>query len=286
MSEALLGDLTGWQLLLLSLAAVWAGAINAVVGSGTLVTFPTLVAIGVPPVSATMSNAVGLVTGGVSGTWGYRRELRGQGARAARLVPMSVLGALVGALLLLHLPATTFETVVPVLVVLAIVLVLLQPRLQARTRRRLERRLAVGGPASPTSLESTGAGSSAAPGPGRTGQVVLLVVTFLIGVYGGYFTAAQGILLVGAHGALLVEPLQRLNAMKNLLSLVVNVVAAAAYVVVGFDRIVWEAVLVIAVGSLVGGLLGASVGRRLPSAVLRATIVVLGVVALVALVVR
>ncbi|WP_445263277.1 sulfite exporter TauE/SafE family protein [Pseudokineococcus sp. 5B2Z-1] len=273
-------------MLLLSLAAVWAGAINAVVGSGTLVTFPTLVAIGVPPVSATMSNAVGLVTGGVSGTWGYRRELRGQGARAARLVPMSVLGALVGALLLLHLPATTFETVVPVLVVLAIVLVLLQPRLQARTRRRLERRLAVGGPASPTSLESTGAGSSAAPGPGRTGQVVLLVVTFLIGVYGGYFTAAQGILLVGAHGALLVEPLQRLNAMKNLLSLVVNVVAAAAYVVVGFDRIVWEAVLVIAVGSLVGGLLGASVGRRLPSAVLRATIVVLGVVALVALVVR
>lgn len=282
MSEAVLGDLTGWQLLLLSLAAVWAGAINAVVGSGTLVTFPTLVAIGVPPVSATMSNAVGLVTGGVSGTWGYRRELRGQGARAARLVPMSVLGALVGAFLLLHLPATAFETVVPVLVVLAIVLVLLQPRLQARTRRRLERRLAVSGAAAPGSLEGTGA----SPGPGRTGQVVLLVVTFLIGVYGGYFTAAQGILLVGAHGALLVEPIQRLNAMKNLLSLVVNVVAAAAYVVVGFDRIVWEAVLVIAVGSLLGGLLGASVGRRLPSAVLRATIVVLGVVALVALVVR
>lgn len=282
MSEALLGDLTGWQLLVLAVAALWAGAINAVVGSGTLVTFPTLVALGVPPVSATMSNAVGLVTGGISGTWGYRRELRGQGARAARLVPMSVLGALVGAFLLLHLPAEAFETVVPVLVVLAIVLVLLQPRLQARTRRRLERRLATTGGGAPGSLE----GPEAPPGPGRTGQVVLLLVTFLIGVYGGYFTAAQGILLVGAHGALLVETVQRLNAMKNLLSLVVNVVAATAYVVVGFDRIVWEAVLVIAVGSLVGGLLGASVGRRLPNAVLRATIVVLGVVALVALFVR
>ena len=282
MSEALLGDLTGWQLLVLAVAAVWAGAINAVVGSGTLVTFPTLVALGVPPVSATMSNAVGLVTGGISGTWGYRRELRGQGARAARLVPMSVLGALVGAFLLLHLPATTFETVVPVLVVLAIVLVLVQPRLQARTKRRLERRLAEAG-----GEQRDPAGSpSATVAPGRTGQVVLLLVTFLIGIYGGYFTAAQGILLVGAHGALLVEPLQRLNAMKNLLSLVVNVVAATAYVVVGFDRIVWEAVLVIAVGSLVGGLLGASVGRRLPNAVLRGTIVVLGVVALVALLVR
>jgi len=281
-SEALLGDLTGWQLLVLAVAAVWAGAINAVVGSGTLVTFPTLVALGVPPVSATMSNAVGLVTGGISGTWGYRRELRGQGARAARLVPMSVLGALVGAFLLLHLPATTFETVVPVLVVLAIVLVLVQPRLQARTKRRLERRLAEAG-----GEQRDPAGSpSATVAPGRTGQVVLLLVTFLIGIYGGYFTAAQGILLVGAHGALLVEPLQRLNAMKNLLSLVVNVVAATAYVVVGFDRIVWEAVLVIAVGSLVGGLLGASVGRRLPNAVLRGTIVVLGVVALVALLVR
>ncbi|WP_299036464.1 sulfite exporter TauE/SafE family protein [uncultured Pseudokineococcus sp.] len=282
MSEALLGDLTGWQLLVLAVAAVWAGAINAVVGSGTLVTFPTLVALGVPPVSATMSNAVGLVTGGISGTWGYRRELRGQGARAAQLIPMSVLGALLGAFLLLHLPATTFETVVPVLVVLAIALVLLQPRLQARTKRRLERRLASAG-----SEQAAGAGAPpSASGPGRTGQVVLLLVTFLIGIYGGYFTAAQGILLVGAHGALLVEPIQRLNAMKNLLSLVVNVVAATAYVVVGFDRIVWEAVLVIAVGSLVGGLLGASIGRRLPNGVLRATIVVLGVVALVALFVR
>ncbi|WP_422631977.1 sulfite exporter TauE/SafE family protein [Pseudokineococcus basanitobsidens] len=265
-------------MLLLSLAALWAGAINAVVGSGTLVTFPTLVALGVPPVSATMSNAVGLVAGGVSGTWGYRRELRGQGPRAARLVPMSVLGALVGAFLLLHLPASAFEAVVPALVVLAVALVVLQPRLQARTRRRLEH-AGVGPRGSLT-------GPQAPPAPGRRTQVLLLVVTFLVGIYGGYFTAAQGVLLVGAHGALLLEPIQRLNAMKNLLSLVVNVVAATSYVLVGFDRIVWEAAGVIAVGSLVGGALGALVGRRLPAAVLRATIVVLGVVALVALVVR
>lgn len=281
MSEALLGDLTGWQVVLLALAALWAGAVNAVVGSGTLITFPTLVAMGVPPVSATMSNAVGLVAGGVSGTWGYRRELRGQGARAARLIPMSVLGALLGSFLLLHLPATAFETVVPVLVVLAIVLVLLQPRLQAATRRRLERKVAAGAtPGEPGTLD----GPSAPPAGGRGAQVLLLVLTFVIGVYGGYFTAAQGVLLVGAFGAVLVESLQRINAMKNLLSLVVNVVAAVSYTLVGFDRVLWEAVLVIAVGSLLGGVLGAAVGRRLPPVVLRATIVVLGLVALVLLV--
>ncbi|MEJ5915588.1 sulfite exporter TauE/SafE family protein [Pseudokineococcus sp. 1T1Z-3] len=270
MSEAVLGDLTGWQLLLLSFAAVWAGSINAVVGSGTLVTFPTLVALGVPPVSATMSNAVGLVAGGISGTWGYRRELRGQGRRVALLVPASVVGAVAGSLLLLSLPASAFETVVPGLVVLAIVLVVLQPRLQARTRRRMQRLDAALPPGE-------------ARRPDRRGQVLLLIVTLLVGVYGGYFTAAQGILLVGAHGALLVEPIQRLNALKNLLTLVVNVVAATMYVVIGFDRIVWAAVLVIAVGSLLGGLLGSYLGRRLPAVVLRATIVVLGVVALVAL---
>lgn len=288
MSEAL-GDATAWHVVVVALAALWAGAINAVVGSGTLVTFPTLVAIGVPPVSATMSNAVGLVAGGVSGTWGYRRELRGQGRRVAALVPMSVLGALTGSFLLLHLPPDAFETVVPVLVVLALVLVVLQPRVQAWTARRAERRLAVVGavplpdvpevPAVPPEPATT-------PSPGWRVQAVLLVATYLIAVYGGYFTAAQGVLILGVHGALLLQPIQRTNALKNVLSLVVNVVAAASYLVVGRDRLVWWVVAVVAAGSLVGGAFGASVGRRLPPVVLRGTVVVLGLVALGALVLR
>ena len=127
------------------------------------------------------------------------------------------------------------------------VLVLLQPRLQAATRRRLERRVAAGAtPGAPGTLDSP----SAPPAGGRGAQVLLLLLTFVIGVYGGYFTAAPGVLLVGAFGAVLVESLQRINAMKNLLSLVVNVVAAVSYTLVGFDRVLWEAVLVIAVGSL------------------------------------
>lgn len=245
------------------LAGLLAGGINAVVGSGTLVTFPVLVALGHPPVTATTSNAVGLVAGGFSGVWGYRRELAGQGRRLLALLPASVIGALVGALLLLRLPESAFEAVVPALVVLAVVLVLVQPALQRRVRRRTQARAASG------------------RRPSRVAPAVLWVLTLLIGVYGGYFTAAQGILLVGAMGSLLVEDLQRLNATKNVLSTAVNLVAAVLYATVGADRVDWGVAALIAVSSLVGGFLGAHWGRLLPAAALRAVIVVLGVVALV-----
>jgi hypothetical protein len=249
-------------MLLIALAGIGAGAINALVGSGTLVTFPTLVTLGVPPVTATMSNAVGLVAGGFSATWGYRRELAGQGRRLAWQVPASLAGALLGAWLLLHLPERVFEQVVPVLLVAALVLVVVGPRIQAWVRRRAEQ------------------AGRAADGLSAGRLAALVVATFAIGVYGGYFTAAQGIMLLAAMGALLPEGIQRMNAAKNLLALVVNIVAALAYVTVAFDRINWAAAALIAAGSLVGGYLGAHYGRRLPPAALRAVIVAVGLIGL------
>lgn len=249
-------------MILICLAGFGAGAINALVGSGTLITFPTLVALGFPPVTATMSNAIGLVAGSVSGTWGYRAELRGQWDRLRWQLPASLGGAMLGAFLLLHLPEKVFAEVVPVLLVLALVLVVAGPRIQAWTGRRAE---AAG--RSPEHIT-----------PRR--MAVLVFGTFAVGVYGGYFTAAQGILLVGLMGALLPESVQRMNAAKNLLALVVNVVAAIAYTLVAFGRISWPAAGLIAVGSLIGGLIGARYGRRLSGNALRATIVVVGLIGL------
>ncbi len=248
--------------ILIALAAFAAGAINSVVGSGTLITFPTLVALGFPPVTSTMSNAVGLVAGSVSGTWGYRRELRGQWDRLRWQIPASLTGAALGAWLLLHLPEQLFAEVVPVLLIAALVMVVVGPWIQAWARRRAE-----------------DAGRSAEHISPRR-MAVLVLSTFLIGVYGGYFTAAQGILLVGAMGALLPESVQRMNAAKNLLALVVNIVAALAYTLAAFNRISWGVAGLIAIGSLIGGWLGAHYGRRLSPNALRATIVVVGLIGL------
>ena len=247
---------------LIALAGVAAGAINAIVGSGTLITFPTLVALGYPPVTSTMSNAVGLVAGSVSGTWGYRRELRGQWHRLRWQLLASLTGAALGAWLLLHLPEKVFTEVVPVLLVAALVLVVVGPRIQEWASRRAE---AAGHP--PDHLP-----------PAR--MAALVALTFAVGVYGGYFTAAQGILLMGVMGALLPEDVQRMNAAKNALALVVNIVAALAYTLVAFDRISWLAAGLIAVGALMGGFLGAHYGRRLPPNALRAVIVVVGLIGL------
>jgi uncharacterized protein len=247
---------------LVFLAAFSAGAINSIVGSGTLITFPTLVALGFPPVTSTMSNAVGLVAGGVSGTWGYRRELGGQWNQLRWQIPASMVGAGLGSWLLLHLPEKVFTRVVPVLLVAALMLVAIGPRIQKWARRQAE--------SAGRSVDDVSHGRMAA----------LIVSTFAIGVYGGYFTAAQGILLVGAMGTLLPESVHRMNAAKNLLSLLVNIVAALAYTLVAFDRISWPVAGLIAVGSLIGGWLGAHYGRQLSPNALRGTIVVVGLIGL------
>jgi uncharacterized membrane protein YfcA len=252
-------------MILILVAGVGAGAINSLVGSGTLITFPTLVALGFPPVTATMSNAIGLVAGGVSGTWGYRAELSGQWHRLRWQIPASVTGALIGSFLLLHLPEKVFTQIVPVLLILALLLVIAGPRIQAYARRR---------------AESAGRSAEHVP-PLR--MAALVVGTFAVGVYGGYFTAAQGILLMGVMGALLPEDMQRMNAAKNLLALLVNIVAALAYTLVAFDRISWPVAGLIAVGSLGGGWLGSRYGRQLSPNALRAVIVVVGLIGLVRL---
>jgi len=254
------------DMVLIGMAGFGAGAINALVGSGTLITFPTLVALGYPPVVATMSNAVGLVAGSASGTWGYRAELGGQWDRLRWQIPASLAGAALGAFLLLHLPARVFIQVVPVLLVLALALVVTGPRIQSWARQRAEE-----------------AGRSAEHvTPAR--MAVLVLGTFAVAVYGGYFTAAQGILLVGVMGALLPESMQRMNAVKNLTTLLVNIVAALGYALAAPDRISWPVAGLIAAGSLIGGSIGARYGRRLSPNALRATIVVVGLVGLYRLV--
>ncbi|RZU31537.1 sulfite exporter TauE/SafE family protein [Blastococcus saxobsidens] len=256
--------MTGWEMLAVAAAGFAAGGINAVVGSGTLVSFPVLLAVGLPPLPATISNSLGLVAGNLSGSIGYRRELRGQRRLLLRLLPASILGALTGAFLLLTLPAEAFETIVPALIGLAVVLVAFQPLLT----RSLPARPADG----------------TAP-PVRGGRLLACFVgAYATGTYGGYFAASQGVLQIGIFGLILREPLQRLNAIKNVLTLAVNAVAALAYVVVATDRIDWTAAALLSAGSLIGGAVSSRYGRRLPAPVLRAAIVVLGLVAIAVLV--
>ncbi|GGJ26786.1 sulfite exporter TauE/SafE family protein [Paenarthrobacter histidinolovorans] len=246
--------------ILVFFAGLWAGTINAVVGSGTLVTFPVLIALGVAPVVASMSNAMGLVAGTAAGAWGYRRELAGRGRQLLKLMPASLLGGITGAWLLLHLPEKVFAYVAPVLLVAALLMVLFQPKLQAWIRNREQN------PEHAIKDKSHG--------------ILLVVLIYLAGVYGGYFVAAQGILLVGILGVFLSGTMQNANAMKNILTLTVNMVAAVSYLIFAFDRINWWVVLLIAISSTIGGLLGSKVGRKLSPKVLRGVIFTLGIVAL------
>ena len=248
-----------WSAVAIALAGTAAGMINTIVGSGTLITFPTLLFFGVNPLAANVSNTVGLVAGGASGAWGYRHELTGQAPTLRRLLPLSFIGSVIGATLLLVLPPSAFNAIVPALIGIALVLVLVGPRIQARATRDRH---------APAAWHAPVMGAGVLVG----------------GMYGGYFGAAQGVLLMGLFSALSAEPLQRLNGYKNVLALVVNLVAAVLFVIFARQHIDWLVVVLIAAGSALGGVLGASVGRRLPPTGLRAVIVVIGVVAMVKLI--
>ncbi|MCM2391584.1 sulfite exporter TauE/SafE family protein [Streptomyces albipurpureus] len=256
--------MTIWEMLAVFAAGISAGTINTIVGSGTLITFPVLLATGLSPVTATVSNALGLVSGAISGVIGYRAELVGQRRRVIRLSIVAAIGGISGAILLLTLPETAFETIVPILVALALVLVVLQPRISRAVQRR-----------------------RAAKGTTDThpdGGPLLLIGLLFASVYGGYFTAAQGILYVALMGMLLHDTLQRINAVKNVLAAVVNSIAALFFVFVA--DIDWTAVVLIAIGSAIGGQVGAKVGRKLSPTALRAIIVAVGMVAIVQLLLR
>jgi uncharacterized protein len=245
---------TALEQLVVFLAGVAAGTINTIVGSGTLVTFPVLLAVGYSPVVANVSNTVGLVPGFLSGVIGYRRELAGQRGRLLRLGVVSVLGGLSGGLLLLTLPRA-FEAIVPMLILVGVLLVTLQPRLAKwlAVRRGCHRTVS------------------------DHGGVLLLASVYAAGVYGGYFGAAMGVILLALFGILLDDDLQRLNAAKNVLSMLINLVAALIFVFAA--PVAWLPVTLIAVGAIVGGQIGATVGRRLAPNVLRGVIVVVGLVA-------
>jgi uncharacterized membrane protein YfcA len=243
---------------LVAAVGFFAGSINTIVGSGTLVTFPTLLAIGYSPVVANVSNTIGLVFGSISGAVGYRRELQGQAHRARVLGIGSMLGGITGATLLLTLPSDVFDDVVPVLILIACALVVAQPRLSRMVEARRTKVVEHGGAA-------------------------LWVLVFLTGIYGGYFGAAQGVILLSLLGIFIADSLQRLNGVKNVLATIANGVAAVIFV---FSAdVAWEVAILIAVGSIAGGQFGAHVGRRLPATALRVVIVVVGLVAAIKLIV-
>jgi len=237
-------------------AGVAAGTINTVVGSGSLVTFPVLLALGYPALLANVSNNVGMVPGGLSGVIGYRRELLGQGRRIRVLAAAAATGGLIGAGLLLVLPSSVFARVVPILILLACALVIVQPALRRKMVERGERH------------------RGGAPAPLQAGILATAV-------YGGYFGAAQGVILLSLLGIFVHDHLQRLNATKNVLAMVTNGAAAVVFVIA--TPISWPVAGLLAAGTMVGGQLGARVGRRLPPMVLRVTIVVIGLVAVVKL---
>ena len=238
-------------------AGMAAGAINTLVGSGTLITFPVLLAFGYSPVTANVSNTVGLVPGSVTGSIGYRRELEGERRRTLRFAGASVLGGITGAVLLLVLPDSAFEAIVPVFIAIALVSVVLQPRLDALVAERR-------------------------PPPDAHGTGLPRVLVYFAGIYGGYFGAAQGILLLAILGLALPDDLQRVNALKNVLAGVVNGVAAIVFIAVA--HVAWGPAAVIAAGSIAGAQLAARYGRRLSPRALRAVIVAVGIAAIVQLV--
>jgi uncharacterized membrane protein YfcA len=244
------------EILAIALAGLAAGTVNTVVGSGTLITFPVLLAFGYSPVTANVSNTIGLVPGSVSGAIGYRRELAGQRRRALRLGACSVLGAIAGAVLLLVLPASAFKTIVPAFIAIALVLVVLQPRI-ARALAERESRVA------------------------HEHGILTPLAIFATGIYGGYFGAAQGILLLGILGVALPDGLQRTNALKNVLAGLANGVAGLVFAVAA--DVAWAPAALIAAGSVVGGQVGATYGRRLSPDALRGLIVVVGIAAIVKL---
>ncbi len=239
------------------LAGVGAGAVNAVIGSGSLITFPTLLAVGYSPVVANVSNNIGVVPGSVFGSIGFRRELQGQGSRVRTLAIASGLGGLTGAILLLTLPSEVFDAVVPILVLMACALMAAQPRLSAWVASRR-----------PDGARDVG------PAP--------LAIGYLAGIYGGYFGAAQGVILLAMLAVFVPDDLTRSNALKNVLAGTVNAVAAVVFIF--FAEVAWEAVALVAVGAAVGGTLGAQVGRRVPAPVLRALVIVIGLLVAVTLI--
>lgn len=243
-------------------AGIAAGIVNVVAGAGTLITFPTLLALGIPPVTANVSNTVGLVPASISGAYGYRRELRGQWRSVLWMASLSGAGGLAGGAALLFLPAENFSIIVPFLLIIAAVLATIQPRVAAFVRRR---------------------SSAEAANATRPLTFGLILGVFLTGIYGGYFGAAQGVVLLALLGIMWSTEMNRANGAKNVLAGVANVISAVLFIAMGI--VDWPVAILVGAGSAVGGWIGSRVGRRLPASVLRAILVLVALVAAVVLLV-
>lgn len=250
----------------LFVAAILAGALNAVVGAGTLITFPTLLALGFSPVVANVSNTVGLVPGSLTAAYAYRSTFSGRWRLIRRLVIASSVGGIVGAFLLLSLPPETFALVVPVLLLGSAALAAVQPRIALAVAKR--RNYRAGRPDERDGDRSSDSSS--------TGALFLLAILGT-GIYGGYFGAAQGVILLALLGIFLEGGIVQLNGIKNILAGVANIVSASVFVMVA--DVHWAAAGVVAAGATIGGGLGGRYGRRLPAPVLRAMVVGVGVIA-------
>ncbi|QAY72855.1 sulfite exporter TauE/SafE family protein [Agromyces protaetiae] len=277
-------------------AGAWAGLINVIVGSGTLVTFPVLIMLGYPPLTANISSGIGLVAGSITGAVGFRREIAEQRSLALLLLPAGAAGGLAGGLLLLVLPPEAFSLIVPVLVGLGIVMVVVAPMLQRWIAKR--RVAVVAAVTGATAVIEDGVPDVHEPGvpgaPGHDGlagmnlrhRIVMIAAVFVLGLYGGYFGAALGVIMLGALSLLSTIELTKLNALKNLLIVGINGVSATLFIIVANEYISWRAVALLAIGATLGGLIGARIGRRIPDWVLRTTVVVVGTIALVNLIVN
>lgn len=237
--------------LLLAAAGFAAGSINAVAGGGSLVSFPALVATGLSPLAANVTNTVAIWPGYLGSVTAYREEVRQQRSRAVALGLTAIAGGAVGSAVLLLAPDAVFESIVPVLILLGCALLALQPKVAARV-----------------------AASSAAGGRSRGAD--LHVAVFLASVYGAYFGGGLGVILLAVLGIFVADHIQRTNALKAVLSLVVNTVALIVFALVA--PVSWAAVAVVAPASLLGGYLGAGVARRLGATALRWVVIVFGVV--------
>jgi hypothetical protein len=242
------------EVLVLAAAGVGAGIVNAIAGGGSMLTFPVLVATGLPALTANCSNCIAQTPGYVTVVLGYRPELRGQGPRFRSLAPAALVGAVLGVIALRAGSAATFDAIVPVLILAACALLVVQPHVADLAARR----------------------------HGTRGHgIALQVLVALGGAYGAYFGAAVGVLLLAIFASLIPDDLQRLNAMNRALVLLVTVLAASVYAVLG--PVDWVAVAVLAPTTLVGGALGVRVARSVSTKVLRILVVVLGVAAAAAL---
>ncbi|MEI7622354.1 MAG: sulfite exporter TauE/SafE family protein [Actinomycetes bacterium] len=247
--------LSAGGIIILAVSALLAGAINAVAGGGTLLTFPALIAAGFAPITANVTNTVALVPGYIGGIAGYRRELEGQQARIRQLLPAAFLGSLIGAVLLLTTSERVFKALVPILVLVAAALLLLQPMIQ----RRLS-----------TLHDETGERRI------HDHDLATIGGVFLAAIYGGYFGGVLGVILLAVLGITLSDHLQKLNALKTVLQFSINIVAVVIFTLWG--PIQWWTVLLMAPLTLIGGWIGAHFARGLHPDHLRRFVGVYGIV--------